>query len=66
MADARRAGHGLHVVAGDVLEQALKVDILLIVAAQCHPRLLADDGDDRLVVELGVIETVEQVHGPGS
>src|SRR5205814_1716812 len=43
------------------------IDLLLIVAAQRRHRLLADDRHDRLVVELGVVEAVQQMDrsGPG-
>ena len=49
------------VLVRDVLEQRQQVDLLLIVAAERRASLLADDGDHRLVVELGVVEAVEQV-----
>jgi hypothetical protein len=52
---------GGHELRGDVLVEDLQVDLLLEVGAQRQPRLLADDGHDRLVVELGVVEAVEQV-----
>ena len=45
------------------LKSEMQVDLLLIVAAQRRARLLADDGDDRLVVHLGVVEAVEEVDG---
>src|SRR5205823_3055954 len=38
----------------------------LVVAAQRGHCLLADDRDDRLVVELRVVEPVEQVDRPGA
>jgi hypothetical protein len=41
-----------------------QVDLLLEVAPQRHPLLLADDRDDRRVVELGVVEAVAQVDRP--
>ncbi|MNL14277.1 hypothetical protein D3C87_1352090 [compost metagenome] len=46
-----------------VLEQADQVYLLLIVAAQRAARLLAHDGHDRLVVQLGVVQPVQQVDG---
>ena len=57
----------MHVLVGDVLEQDRQVDLLLVVAAERGARLLADDRDHRLVVELGVVEAVEEVDraGPG-
>ena len=61
MADLRRLGRHLHVLRGDVLEQRDEVDLLLVVAAQAHSGLLADDRQHRLVVELRVVEAVQQV-----
>jgi hypothetical protein len=61
---------GLHAdldeLAGDVLEQRRQVDLLLVVGAERRALLLADDRHDRLVVELGVIEPVEQMDGAGA
>jgi hypothetical protein len=51
----------VHVLAGHVLVEAYEIDLLLEVAAQAHPLLLADDGEDGLVVELRVVEAVEEV-----
>ena len=48
----------------DVREEGLQVD-LLHVARRARCGLLAHDGDDRLAVELGVVEAVEQVDGAG-
>ena len=52
-----------HVVAGDVLEEAEQVDLLLVAAAHRGAVGLADDRDHRHVVELGVVQAVEQVDG---
>ena len=62
------AGHHghLHVLVRDVLEQALEVDLLLVVAAHAGPRLLADDRQHRLVVELGVVEPVQEMNRAGA
>ena len=49
------------VLVRDVLEQRQQVDLLLVVAAERRAGLLADDGDHRLMVELGVVEAVQQV-----
>src|SRR5512132_1735665 len=49
------------VLVRDVLEQRVQVDLLLEVAAERHPLLLADDRHHRRAVELGVVEAVEQV-----
>jgi hypothetical protein len=61
----RRHDH-LDVLARDVLEQHGKIDFLLVAPAERRPRLLPDDRDDRLVIELGVVETVQQVNGAGT
>ena len=56
-----------HVVVCDVLEELLEVDLLLVAGAEQLGLLHARDGQDALVVELGVVEAVEQMHaaGPG-
>jgi len=54
-------GHHVDVVGGDVLEQAQQVDLLLVITAHRAARGLPDDGHDRHVVELGVVQAVEQV-----
>ena len=46
---------------GDVLEQRLQIDLLLVAAAERGARLLADDRDDRLMVELRVVEAVQEM-----
>jgi hypothetical protein len=51
----------LDVVAGDVLEQAEQVDLLLVVAAERRPFLLADDRDHGRVIEPGVVQAVQEV-----
>jgi len=56
----------LHELVGDILEQALKVDLLLVVPAESGSGLLADDRQDRLVVELGVVQPVQQMGRAGS
>ena len=47
------------------LNRRRQVDLLLVVAAEAGARLLADDRQHRLVVELGVVEAVEQVDRAG-
>src|SRR5437764_11660826 len=54
------AGH-LHVLRRDVLEQGDEVDLLLVVAAESHARLLPDDCHHRLMVELCVVEPVQEM-----
>ena len=66
VADLRGLHGHLHELVRDVLEQRLQVDLLLIVAAEAGARLLADDRDDRRVVELRVVEPVEKVDGAGA
>ena len=56
----------LHVVGRHVLEEAQEVDLLLIVAAEPRPSLLADDRDHRRVVEPRVVEAVQKVDRAGS
>jgi hypothetical protein len=46
------------VVARDVLEQRLEVDLLLIIRADRGARGLADDRDHRLVIHLRVVQAV--------
>ena len=65
MARLRRRHAGLDELRGDVLEQRVEVDLLLVVRPQRGRLLLADQRDDRLVVELRVVEAVEQVNRPG-
>ena len=61
MPDLRRVGCHVDVLVRNVLEERRQVDLLLIVAAERGHRLLADDRDYGLVVELGVVQAVEQV-----
>ena len=53
------------VLARDVREQRLQVDLLLVGAAHRAALGLADDRDDGHVVQLGVVEPVEQVDRAG-
>ncbi len=64
--DLAGLGGHLDVLVRDVLVEGGEVDLLLVVAAEAEPGLLADDRYDRLVVELGVIEPVEQVDRAGA
>ena len=43
------------------LNSETQVDLLLVAAAERAARLLADDRDHRLMIELGVVEAVQQV-----
>ena len=61
VAHLRGIGRHVHVLVSDVLEERDEVDLLLVVAAQGGLRLLADDRDQGLVVELRVVEPVEEV-----
>ncbi len=64
VADLRGGGGLLDEGAGDVLHQALEVDLLLVVAPEGGARLLAADRQHRLVVEAGVVQAGDQVRGP--
>ena len=56
-----RRGRHLDVLVRDILEQGRQIDLLLIGAAERRARLLPHDRDDRLMVELGVVEAVQQM-----
>lgn len=60
-----RRGH-VHIFVGDVLEQGDEVHFLLVMPAERHPRLLAHEGDDRLMIELRVVQPVQEVDGAGA
>ncbi len=66
MTDLSGLHRHLHELVRHVLEQRRQVDLLLVVPAQAGARLLADDRHYRLVIELGVIQPVEQMDGPGA
>ena len=53
------------VVGGHVAEELEDVDLLLEVRADHVVVRVPGDGQDRGVIELGVVEAVEQVDGPG-
>src|SRR4051794_7770652 len=61
-----RCRHRLEIETTDILVQRADVDLLLIRAPQGASVLLADERDHRLLVELGVVETVQEVDGTGS
>jgi hypothetical protein len=61
VADLHGLGRHLVVLACDVLEEGDEIDLLLKAAAESHPRLLADDREHRLMVELRVVEAVQQM-----
>ena len=56
----------LHELRAHVLDEDLKVDLLLVVAAKRHPLLLADDRHDGLAVELRVVQAVEEKDRAGT
>jgi hypothetical protein len=60
---AHLLGCGAHVdvLAGHVLEQRDEIDLLLVMAAERGALLLADDRDDRSVIELGVVKAVQEM-----
>ena len=43
------------------LNSVMQIDFLLVVAADRRARLLPDDRDDRLVVQLRVVQAVQQM-----
>jgi len=51
---------------GDVLEQVLQIDFLLIRGSEAGTSLLSDECHDRDVVELGVVKAVEKMDGARS
>jgi hypothetical protein len=55
------------VLVRDIIEERNEVDLLLVMTAQGRAGLLSDDGDNRLMVQFGVEQSVEQVDraGPG-
>jgi hypothetical protein len=53
----------LRVIARDVHEQRAEVDLLLEIPAEDRARLLAHDGDDRLMIGPRVVQSREEVHG---
>src|ERR1051326_391074 len=63
MPDLRRRRGLLDKGAGDVLEQAREIDLLLIMAAHGIARLLSGDGQHRHVIEPRVIEAGDEVRG---
>ncbi|HEX5831989.1 MAG TPA: hypothetical protein VFY16_13495 [Gemmatimonadaceae bacterium] len=62
MTELLRVDDHLHVLTRHVLEECGAIHLLLEVAADCRPVLLADDGDDRLTVELRIVEAVQKVY----
>jgi len=48
-------------IASHVLEKGLEVYFLLIAGADCRARLLADNGHNRNVVHLRVVEPVKEM-----
>ena len=63
MARLRRVDARLD-VGGDVLEERVEVDLLLVARSERHAALLPDDRHDRRAVELRVVEPVQEVDGP--
>ena len=58
-------GEGLDELVTHVLEERSQIDLLLVGPAHSGAVGLPDDGEDRHMVQLGVIETVEQMDGAG-
>jgi len=59
----RRHVHLLYVRARNILVETEQIDLLLLVSAHDAGECLPNDGDDRLVVELRVVEAIEEVDG---
>ena len=53
----------MNVFTGDILEERAQIHFLLKMAAQRHPRLLAHDCHDALVVHLRIVKTVQEMDG---
>jgi hypothetical protein len=51
---------------GHVREEGRQIDLLLIAAAERHAALLSNDRDDRLTVELRVVEPVQEMDRAGA
>jgi hypothetical protein len=65
MADLRRRRGLYDESARHVLEQARKIDFLLIMGAERGARLLASNGKDRHVVEPRIVKAGDQMRGTG-
>ena len=61
VADLGRMRRHMHIIMGHILIQRNQIDFLLIIGAQGHGRLLADDGQHRHMILFRVIESVEQM-----
>src|ERR1700712_4331956 len=66
VADLSRVDEHLAVFTRDILEERQQIDFLLVRPTERLSGLLPDDGEDRLMIELGVVEAVEQVNGAGT
>ncbi len=64
VAHLTRHSSGGDIVGGDILEQRLQVDFLLVACADGGARLLANDSHDRYVIHLRVVQTVQQMDRP--
>lgn len=65
VADLGGVGGNLDVFMGDVFKEIGKINLLLVMRADGAARNLPHDRDDRLVIELGVVEAVQQMDRPG-
>ena len=61
MAHLRRHRRGVDEGAGDVLEHRRQIDLLLVMAAERHPRLLAGDRQHRHVIEPRVVKPGDEM-----
>ena len=61
MAHLHRRGASLYIVACDVLEERVQIDFLLEVSSKRRAHRLADDGQNRLMIQLRVVEPVQKM-----
>ena len=63
MGNLRRNEGRLDERARDILEKRLQIEVLLVVRADRGARLLSDEGEHGLMVELSVVQSVEEMYG---
>ena len=62
MRELLRHRRNMDVFVRDVLEERMKIDLLLVVTADSGAGGLPDDRDNRLMVQLRVVEAIEQMN----
>jgi hypothetical protein len=65
VAHLRRIHGSLHERTSNIFEQRLQVDVLLVTTTDGHLRLLAHDGNDWLVIQRRIVQSIQQVDGTG-